>query len=89
MNNKTTLADLSKSERARIIGFTTPDDLFETRFREIGFAEGDMVEILHIGLFGKSPLNVKLHGTSIAMRPSEAAMIDVEREDVPAHEKAN
>jgi len=78
METKTTLADLSKTERAKIIGFSALNEHLETRFREIGFAEGDIVEILHIGLFGKSPLNVKLHGTSIAMRPSEAAMIDVE-----------
>lgn len=75
---KTTLADLSKAVRAKIVGFSTDSAHLETRFREIGFAEGDIVEIIHIGLFGKSPLNVKLHGTAIAMRPLQASMIDVE-----------
>ena len=74
MNNKTTLAQLSPTTRAKITGFSADSAALETRFREIGFAEGDIVEILHIGLFGKSPLNVKLHGTSIAMRPKHSRM---------------
>lgn len=78
MNTKTTLAELSKAVRGKIIGFSTDSAHLETRFREIGFAEGDIVEIIHVGLFGKSPLNVKLHGTAIAMRPRQAAMIEVE-----------
>ena len=78
MQSLTTLAKLTRNQSAKIIGFITPSDHLETRFREIGFAEGDIVEILHIGLFGGSPINVKLHGTSIAMRPGEAEMISVE-----------
>ncbi|NNC36741.1 MAG: ferrous iron transport protein A [Acidimicrobiales bacterium] len=78
MNEKTTLAALPKSVRARIIGFSADTEDQETRFREIGFAEGDIIEILHVGVFGKSPINVKLHGTSIAMRPRQAAMINIE-----------
>lgn len=78
MEKTSTLANLPKSVRARIIGFSTETTDQEVRFREIGFAEGDIIEILHIGVFGKSPLNVKLHGTSIALRPPQAAMINVE-----------
>lgn len=82
MQTQTTLAKLAKNQSARIIGFSAPSEHVETRFREIGFAEGDIVKILHIGvLFIKSPINVQLHGTSIAMRPSEAAMINVEIDD--------
>ena len=66
----------------------------KTRLREIGFAEGDLVEILHIGAFGRSPLNVKLHGTSIAMRPNEAKMIrvipaDLHREKLEGLDRGN
>ncbi len=74
-----TLADLALHTRARISGFNAKTDAVETRLREIGFAEGDIVEILHVGLFGRSPLNIRLHDcASVAMRPSEAAMILVE-----------
>ncbi len=76
-NIDTTLFTLEKNRPARILGFACSDEHSQTRLREIGFAEGDLVEISHIGLFGRSPLNVKLHGTSIAMRPSEARLINV------------
>ncbi len=77
VNMETTLFALAKNRPARICGFAGDMGHGQTRLREIGFAEGDLVEILHIGAFGRSPLNVKLHGTSIAMRPNEAKMIRV------------
>lgn len=77
MRKQISIADLTKKTLARITGFSVDDPHTETRFREIGFAEGDVVEILHVGLFGRSPINIRLHGTSIAMRPREARMIKV------------
>ena len=74
---ETTLFALEKHRPARICGFSDEEGVDQTRLREIGFAEGDLVEILHVGLFGRSPLNIKLHGTAIAMRPNEAKMIRV------------
>ena len=76
-NPETTLFALEKNRPARICGFNGAAEHEQIRLREIGFAEGDLVEILHVGLFGRSPLNVKLHGTAIAMRPNEAKMIRV------------
>jgi len=76
MTETTNLAALPLRKSARITGFNAESHEGETRLREIGFAEGDIVEIVHVGLFGRSPLNIRLHGsTSIAMRPSEAAKI--------------
>lgn len=75
MTTSATLANLKKNTKAEILGFTSSEGTVEVRLREIGFAEGDVVEILHKGLFGGSPLNVRLHGTSIAIRPAEANMI--------------
>lgn len=76
-HSETTLFALEKQRPARICGFNTDIEHDQIRLREIGFAEGDLIEILHVGLFGRSPLNVKLHGTAIAMRPNEAKMIRV------------
>ncbi len=74
---ETSLFALEKNRPARICGFIGGEGHAHTQLREIGFAEGDLVEIIHIGLFGRSPLNIKLHGTAIAMRPSDAKMIRV------------
>ena len=76
MSTPKTIADLPLHVRAHITGFCAHNPHDETRLREIGFAEGDYVEIVNVGLFGRSPLNIRLHGcTSIAMRPREAAMV--------------
>ncbi len=73
-----TLADLPKSVFARVTGFDGQDTELETRLREIGFAEGDMVEALHFGLFGKNPMSVRLNGALIALRRLEARAVQVE-----------
>ncbi len=73
-----TLEELRQNIPARIIGFNTTDEDLETRIREIGFAESDTVEVLHVGLFGRNPMTVKLNGAMIALRRKEAAAIDIE-----------
>lgn len=74
---KLDLAQIGKNQRVELIAFQTDEPETEIRLREIGFAEGDVLEITHIGLFGGSPLNVRLHGTSIALRPKEAKIMQV------------
>jgi len=73
-----TLRDLPKNTLARIRGFDSGDSGLETRLREIGFAEGDQVEALHFGLFGRNPMSVRLNGALIALRKSEAQAVLVE-----------
>jgi ferrous iron transport protein A len=73
-----TLRDLSKNTPARILGFNASDQELETRLREIGFAEGDQVEALHFGLFGRNPMSVRLNGALIALRKTEAEAVIVE-----------
>ncbi len=72
------LGDLPKNRRARIVAIHTSDDALEATLREIGFAEGDEVEILHYGPLGRKPLCVRLNETLVALRPTEAAAIRVE-----------
>ena len=75
-----TLKDLKRQSPARVTGFTKQNNNLETRLREIGFAEGDRVELMHVGLFGRNPMTVKLNGTLIAMRKNEAAVVEIELE---------
>lgn len=63
---------------ARIIGFADGDAGLVAKLREIGFAEGDEVEILARGWLGGAPLSVRLNRTVIALRKSEAALVTVE-----------
>ncbi len=80
MNYKISLDKLNINQKARIIGFDADSSVMETRLREIGFAEGDLVQIIHKGLFGGSPLAIRLDGlASIAIRPKHAKFILVEK----------
>lgn len=76
---KTTLRDLVKGESATVVGFDPTDLDLETRLREIGFAEGDEVEALYWGLFGRNPMTVRLNGALIAMRKVEAQAVWVRK----------
>lgn len=73
-----TLRDLKTGDAAKIVAFDGRDPDLEIRLREIGFAEGDRVEIRHVGLFGRNPMSVRLNGTHIALRRNEAVAILVE-----------
>ena len=73
-----TLNQLKRNIEARVTGFQTADHELETRLREIGFAEGDQVELMHVGLFGRNPMSVKLNGALIALRKNEAAAVTID-----------
>lgn len=75
-----TLRDLKRNQTAKVMGFNAPKSDLEIRLREIGFAETDRVELMHVGLFGRNPITVKLNGTLIAMRKNEAAAVIIELE---------
>jgi len=53
----------------------------EARLLEMGFVEGAKLHVLHLGVFGKSPIAVRINNSSsvIALRRHEAAAILVEK----------
>ncbi len=69
---------LGMGRAARITGFAAGHDELVAKLREIGFAEGDEVEILARGWLGGAPLSVRLNRTVIALRKGEAALVTVE-----------
>lgn len=71
------LGKLSKGAKAQIIGVSEQDPIIAAKLREIGFAEGDEVEIMHFGPFGRTPICIRLNGTLIALRCKEAAAIKI------------
>lgn len=63
---------------AQIVAIAPGELALETKLREIGFCEGDEVELLMRGPLGGQPLAVRLNRRIIAMRRSEARAILVE-----------
>jgi len=69
---------LAKGSVGRVSGFIQGDARLVAKLREIGFAEGDEVELLAVGWLGGAPLSFRLNRTVIALRKSEAALVQVE-----------
>lgn len=82
-----TLDELAKGEIAHITGFQRPEEedvqnvRIVAKLREIGFAEGDEVELLHKGVLFGTPLSYRLNRTIIALRKREAALITISSVD--------
>lgn len=70
---------LMRGVTARVAGFGSGDARLIAKLREIGFAEGDEVELLEKGWLGGVPLSFRLNRTVIALRRSEAALVLVEQ----------
>ncbi len=72
------LSELKRHEAGLVRGFTANNDDMVLKLREIGFAEGDEVEILGRGLLGGTPISVRLNQTVIALRSKEAQLVEVD-----------
>ncbi len=72
-----TLDSLAKGAAARIAAIEASPEL-EAKLREIGFAEGDEVEMLGAGPLGGQPLAVRLNRRIIALRAAEARALLIE-----------
>ena len=74
-----TLQTLRKGQKGRVRGIVTADEDLAVKLREIGFSEGDEVEMITAGPFGQ-PLAVRLNRTLVALRGSEAAAVQVDHD---------
>ncbi|TWI03633.1 ferrous iron transport protein A [Luteimonas cucumeris] len=54
-----------------------PNDLISRRLRELGFVDGEQVEVMAVGPIGAEPLLVQVGYTRFALRRNEAARIRV------------
>jgi len=72
------LNELPFGRIARVSGIDSATIELEAKLREVGFAEGDEVEMLNHGPFRGRTLSVRLNRSIIALRGSEAALIEVD-----------
>lgn len=72
------LVNLNKHQIAKVKSLVSDGTDIEAKLREIGFAEGDEVEITAYGPIAKTPICVRLNQTLVALRPNEAKNIIVE-----------
>ncbi|MBL8545950.1 MAG: ferrous iron transport protein A [Hyphomonadaceae bacterium] len=72
-----TVADLFDGQHGRVVLMNAEAGL-ESKLREIGFCEGDLIEVITRGPLGGQPLAVRLNRRIIAMRLDEAAALVVD-----------
>ena len=72
------LSELLPGRKARVSSVEDATAELEAKLREVGFAEGDEVEMLTHGPFGGRTLAVRLNRSIIALRGAEASAIRVE-----------
>ncbi len=74
------LSELKTGRVARVRGVDAASAELEAKLREVGFSEGDEVEMLGRGPwpFGWRTLAVRLNRTIIALRVGEASLVEVE-----------
>ena len=72
-----TLNDLPEGGTAHIVSISASSPDLDAKLREIGFCEGDEVQLLTRGPLGAQPLAVRLNRRVIAMRLDEARAIEV------------
>ncbi len=77
MSAAATLNQLKPGQAARVTRLTASDPVLLAKLREIGFSEGDEVELITFGPFGGQPIAVRLNRTLIALRKAEAAAIEI------------
>jgi ferrous iron transport protein A len=69
--------DLPEGGIAHVVAIAATTADLDAKLREIGFCEGDEVQLLTRGPFGGQPLAVRLNRRIIAMRGEEARAIEV------------
>lgn len=71
-----TAADLQLGQHANVLAINSHPDL-EAKLREIGFCEGDKIQLLTRGPLAGQPLAIRLNRRIIAMRSDEASALVV------------
>ena len=80
------LDQLKTGDKGVVLGIQAShaDDLIARRLHDLGFVAGEPVRVVARAPFGGDPLLVTIGFTRFALRRSEAARIDVRRNDADA-----
>lgn len=72
-----TMGKMQKGIAARIVRVDASNEI-ALRLMEMGLLEGALVELVHEAPFGGDPVAVRVRGALVALRRSEADLIEVE-----------
>lgn len=72
------VADLAVGERGRIIGYEPGQRDYRQRLLAMGLTPGTELVVSRLAPLG-DPVEVRVRGTAVSLRKSEAAVLQVER----------
>lgn len=74
----TLLGSLPKGTSGTVVSFDENQPEMVDRLREMGFAEGLHVELLHKSPFGGDPIAIRVGSMTVALRREQANLIKVQ-----------
>lgn len=84
---KRRLGELKKGESGRIVSVSGEVSIVE-RLLGMGLIEGSKVEVMHEAPWGGDPIAIRVRGALIAIRRSEANVVEVAPEEVAMEQVA-
>lgn len=78
MTNICRLSRLKRHQSGPVLSLRTDDSVLRNGLEEQGFLEGTEVEVLERGLFGGTPIAVRVGRAIVALRAKEAEAVEVQ-----------
>lgn len=76
MSPKTSLSNLEKGMKAKIVGYAQGNPAYRARLLALGLTRGVVVELVNQAPLG-DPVEISLRGFHLSLRRSEAAVVEV------------
>jgi len=73
-----TLKEFTVGDTGRVLGFQAGGSAYRRKLLSMGITPGVTLEVVRVAPLG-DPLEIRVRGTSVSLRRSEAAVLDVER----------
>ena len=72
------LSDLSRGDRARVLGYTDPDAPYARHLTSLGLVPGTELRVVRYAPLG-DPVEIEFRGAHVMLRPKEAFVLELER----------
>ena len=72
---KTTLSDLTKGMKARIVGYASGNLTYRSKLLALGLTRGAEIRLVNQAPFG-DPVEIEVRGFHLSLRRAEAAVVE-------------
>jgi Fe2+ transport system protein FeoA len=72
------LSDLSRGDRARVVGYADPEGAYARHLTSLGLVPGTELRVVRYAPLG-DPVEIEFRGAHVVLRPKEAFVLELER----------